>query len=553
MKSRRPQLLIAIAALVIAPLFGSPASTQPAPKRPVDVEDVVAWKTLGTPVLSNDGQWFGYRLAPQEGDAEVVVKAVRSDKTMRFPIGEVAAGAGGGRGGPAGATSALAFSDDGTWAAFTTYPNHQAALRLKRQRRPIQSSVMVVNLASGEKKEYPKIRRFAFSGESSGWSALDSGNASYERITWSDKGDALAVLKGADDRAYRDKLYSVVGITGLAAGASAAPKKVIFDPAADATVPKGFSVSPNRDPQWTDDLEALFFGLYEPRHKDGTDDTSTDGADGGPATADAPSAGGQAAPAAEDKVDLVLWHYKDPRLQTQQEVQEARDRAYNYVAVYRVQPKKFIRLADEGLRNVTVNPRQSKWGFGSDDREYELMGSLDGRRHEDVFVIDLVTGAKKLAVRHLRYFSGASPDGSKFLYYENGDYHVYSLATGQDKNITQGLPVSFVDSEDDHNNVKTPVNAIGWASDNSSVLLTDAWDVWQVSSEGGPAVNLTVNGKKDAIRYQRRFALEPRDERDNGIDLSKPQYFSAYGEWTKKAGIARLEAGKPGAKMLTWA
>src|SRR5204862_6568086 len=100
MKSRRPQLLIAIAALVIAPLFGSPASTQPAPKRPVDVEDVIAWKTLGTPVLSNDGQWFGYRLAPQEGDAEVVVKAVRSDKTMRFPIGEVAAGAASARGRP---------------------------------------------------------------------------------------------------------------------------------------------------------------------------------------------------------------------------------------------------------------------------------------------------------------------------------------------------------------------------------------------------------------------------------------------------------------------
>ena len=113
------------------------------------------------------------------------------------------------------------------------------------------------------------------------------------------------------------------------------------------------------------------------------------------------------------------------------------------------------------------------------------MGSLDGRRHEDVFAIDLETGARKLAVRHLRYFSGASPDGSKILYYVNGDYHVYSLATGQDRNITQGLPVSFVDVEDDHNNVKPPVNAIGWASDNKTVLLTDAWDIWKVSVEGG--------------------------------------------------------------------
>ena len=45
-------------------------------------------------------------------------------------------------------------------------------------------------------------------------------------------------------------------------------------------------------------------------------------------------------------------------------------------------------------------------------------------------------------------------------------------------------------------------------------------------STAAPAVNLTVNGKKDAIRYQRRFALEPPEDRDDGIDLSKPQYFA---------------------------
>jgi dienelactone hydrolase len=651
MKSRRPQMLLAIAALVIAPLFGPAASMQQAPKRAVEVEDVIAWKNLGAAVLSNDGLWFGYRLAPQEGDAEVVVRHVRDDKTMRFTIGEVPQGAGGGgRGGAGGgAASALAFSDDGKWAAFSTYPTRAAALRLKRQRRPIQSGVTVLNLATGEKKEYPKIRRFAFSGESAGWiamqrygpdapgggaavapaggggggrgggapagggaterprgtdlilrdlaknvelnvgnvsefsfrkdgkllalaidaqdkagnglqlrdmttgavSGLDSGNASYERITWSEKADALAVLKGTDDRAYRDKFYAVVGVADLAA---AAPRKVVFDPAADASVPKGMSISPNRDPQWTDDLEALVFGLYEPRHKDGTDETSPDtpAADAAPAPADAGPAN---APASDEKVDLVLWHYKDPRLQTQQEVQEARDRAFNYVAEYRVQPKKFIRLADDEMRNVTVSTKQSKWAFGTDDREYELMGSLDGRRHEDVYSIVLATGARKPAVKHLRYFSGASPDGSKILYYDNGDYHVYSLATGEDRNITQGLSVSFVDVEDDHNNVKPPINAIGWASDNKTVLLTDAWDIWRVSTvpgDGPQATNLTVNGKKDGIRYQQRFTLEPPDARDDGIDLSKPLYFRAYGEWTKKGGIARIDPATPGAKMLAW-
>lgn len=635
MKLRRSRLLLSVSVLVLMPLFGPAATMQQAAKRPIEVEDIIAWKSIGATVLSSDGQWFGYRLAPQEGDAEIVLKRASGDKEWRFPAGEQpqAAAGGGGRGG-AGAASTLAFSEDGKWAAFTSYPTHAAAQRLKRQRRPIQSTAAIVNLATGEKKEFPKIRRFAFSGESSGWIALhrfgpdapaggggggaagdaapdrprgtdlllhdlatgaelnvgnvsefsfrkdgrllafaidaaekagnglqirdmssgavtpiDSGSASYERITWSENGDALAVLKGTDDRAYRDKLYSVVGVTAVA---SSAPKKVIFDPAADSSVPKGLSISPDRAPQWTDDLQALIFGLHEPRPKDGsaTDEESP---------ADSPAADAQAgrgradAPSADDKVDLVLWHYKDPRLQTQQEVQEARDRAYNYAALYRVQPKKFVRLADDEMRNVTVNPKQSKWAYGTDDREYELMGSLDGRRHEDLYAIDLETGARKLAVKHLRYFSGASPDGARILYYLDGDYHVYSLATGQDRNITQGLAVSFVDVEDDHNNVKPPINAVGWASDNKTVLLTDAWDIWKVPVDGGAAVNLTVNGRKDGIRYQQRFAVEPPDARDDGIDLSKPLHFRAYAEWTKKGGIARIDPGTPGVKLLTWA
>src|SRR5205823_6211572 len=87
---------------------------------------------------------------------------------------------------------------------------------------------------------------------------LDSGAATYEQITWSEKGNALAVLKGTDDKAYRDKLYTVVGVTDIGSGS---PGKVLFDPATDAGVPKGMSISPNRAPLWTVDLQALIFGL----------------------------------------------------------------------------------------------------------------------------------------------------------------------------------------------------------------------------------------------------------------------------------------------------
>src|SRR5215207_4274053 len=171
MHTRRPRFLLALTVLALSPLLGPAAAMQQAAKRPIEVEDVIAWKAIGAPVLSRNGQWFAYRLAPQEGDAEIVLKRVGAEKEWRFPAGEQPQAEGGGRGGGA-PVSTLAFSEDGKWAAFTTYPTRAAAQRLKRQRRPIQSSVAVVNLATGEKKDYPKIRRFAFSGEASAWIAL---------------------------------------------------------------------------------------------------------------------------------------------------------------------------------------------------------------------------------------------------------------------------------------------------------------------------------------------------------------------------------------------
>jgi len=64
---------------------------------------------------------------------------------------------------------------------------------------------------------------------------LDSGTAVYERPTWTEKSDALAVLKGTEDRRLRDRRYAVVGFTDLTA---AAPRKTIYDPASDDTFPR---------------------------------------------------------------------------------------------------------------------------------------------------------------------------------------------------------------------------------------------------------------------------------------------------------------------------
>jgi dipeptidyl aminopeptidase/acylaminoacyl peptidase len=381
-------------------------------------------------------------------------------------------------------------------------------------------------------------------------SVLDSGKATYQSLRWTEKGDALAVLKGVEDKAYEGKLYSVLGFKQFN---GALPQKIVFDPAKDAAFPKGMTVSPNRAPLWSEDLGSLLFGIHEVKKKDdksaAPDGAKKEGESPKPGT-EAPKPGDRpaAAPKEKEKPDLVIWHWSDERLQSQQQVQAPLDKNFSYLALYRPAEQKFLRLADDAVRQVTPAPKE-RWAVGLDVKPYQRLGTLDGRQYHDVYVIDLQTGARKLAITKNRWYFGPSPDGSHFLYYDDGHFFTYEMATGKSCNVTAATPHSFVDTEDDHNVAKPPDRPLGWSKDGAFVLLSDHWDVWKLPVHGGSGVNLTGDGKTDAVRYRSRIVLDPEEK---GIDLGAPVYFSIYGEWTKKAGVARLDPGKTGTTRLLW-
>src|SRR5205814_554952 len=156
---------------------------------------------------------------------------------------------------------------------------------------------------------------------------------------------------------------------------------------------------------------------------------------------------------------------------------------------WRTADQKFVRLADSSVRQVNF-PLDSKVAIGMDVREYELMGNLDGRNFQDVYVVDAATGERKLALRKARRFRGASPGGSQLLFYDDGVFSTYDTATGKVTEITKGVATSFVDTDVDVNVVKPPTGTLGWTKDSQAVLLSDGWDIWKVPSRGGAAVNL---------------------------------------------------------------
>ena len=163
-----------------------------------------------------------------------------------------------------------------------------------------------------------------------------------------------------------------------------------------------------------------------------------------------------------------------------QQVQADSDRSFSYLCIYRVQDKKFLRLADDALRQVTPAPKQ-RWAIGMDDQAYELPEHLDGRRYQDVYVIDLQTGERQAGAEEepLVLRPVARRDALPLLR-RRPLPHLRHGHAARAANITEGLPTSFVDTEDDHNVDQPPTRPIGWAKDGTSVLLSDNWDIWQV-------------------------------------------------------------------------
>lgn len=596
-----------------------PTSAAPTPSiaRPIDFADAALWKGINAATLSERGDWFAYRLSPQEGDSSVIIRQTNGAKEYKFSIGEVIGG-----GGVPGADNgaALAISSDSKYAAFTLFPSHSEAAQLKKDKKPLQSRVGIVNLATGDKIEVTKVQRFAFSGENGTWIALQKygpeaaggrasgegagsansahddrpkgsdlllrelatgqeiniGNVSefafdkpgnylawttdaqdkagngvslrniaegtirsiesddtavYSHLTWTEDGDGLAVLKGVDDKAFDDKLYSVVGFKGFGRGE---PQKIVFRPSGFADFPAGMTVSPDRAPEWTKDLSALVFGIHKVKKKEHPEGEKPD----------TPAA----EPLPEDKVDLVVWNWQDKRLQSEQQVEESEDKTFSYLAVYRPDENKFIRLADDQVREVTP-AREGKYAIGRATAPYELMGNLDGRYYFDVYTFNLQTGERKLALKKARWVNESSPTGTQFAYYQDGDYFTYDMTTGQSTNITKSVPASFIDTEDDHNIVKPPTPFFGWSKDGKYVFLSDNWDIWQIAADRSTAINLTMNGRKEQIRYGQPAVLNADQ---HGYDLAKPLYVEVYGEWTKKEGIGIIEPGKPGLTRVMW-
>jgi len=569
MNFKRKHLLSILLVLIFA--FNLAAENE---EKVLSLEDYPLWKHISSPLISSDGNWVSYSFRPNGGDSTLYFKNLSSDKIYEIFYGAKAK-----------------FSEDSRWAAYLIGVSKEEEKKLKKEKKPVPFKGELLNLDSGEKYTLENTAAIDFSKNSKFFLAkkaklnkkakhngtdlvlrnletalsqnmgnvaeyrfnkqgtllaytidaenkegngilllkllknrlilLDTGKMDYAQIVWDKKGTALAVLKGKQEKDLWEKDNVLLAFTGLEGESFASFE---YNSSKDPEFPKDMVISERVLPQrrrrqgteenqaliWSEDLSRIFCGIKEQEKK--------------------PEKSKEALP------NVNIWHWKDEKIQSLQKIRFKYDLNFTYRSAYHLKEKKFIQLADENMRTITLT-RDGKWGVGRDNKPY--LSDVETRQ-ADYFAIDTTTGKRQLIIKGIRQTLGVSPHSRHFLYLQNKHIWIYDFKKGTKTNLSSEAPVVFVDEEDDHPDEKPIFGLAGWTKDGKAVIINHKYDLWFLPLDGKNPTNITQStGSREQIRF-RYVKLDPEEK---FITTSKPLLLSAYGEWTKKSGFYSLKIG----------
>ncbi|MDX1646237.1 MAG: prolyl oligopeptidase family serine peptidase [Longimicrobiales bacterium] len=347
--------------------------------------------------------------------------------------------------------------------------------------------------------------------------AVDNAEDHYARLTWSEEGDAVAVLRGRKPEGMVERENHL--LVFRPGEGDAGSRRFHLTPDAPG-LREGWVLS-EKGPMVFDEAGSTVFLGTRPQRKEL-----------------------EAWP--EERLplaDVNIWHWRDDRIQSRQERELESDRSRTYAAAVHLDEGRLVHLADERMRSVEIT-RDGAWAIGRDDRAYV---SDWKPRVADYYRVDTETGARTpILEAHLRTL-GLSPDGAHYLYWKDGHVWDYRIEEDRHRNLTASAPVDFTDQEYDRYGEKPPHGVAGWAADGDAVLLYDRWDLWLQPLDGSAARSLTRGyGAENGIRL--RYVRTDTDE--DAVDLEEPLLLEGFGEWTKASGFFLLEGD--GLRELTF-
>lgn len=482
----------------------------------VEVEGVSSF------ALSEDGAYLAMRRYSEKGDdngADLVVRELESGLDTHF-----------------GRVGSFSWSDQGAWIAMTVDAPDRAG-----------NAVRVVDAATGRMR------------------TLDSAEADYVGLTWREDAADLAVMRELEYEDDEDHTFVVLAWQGLD---GRDPSATVYDHLEDEAFAEELRVVDSAGLRWSDDGDALFFGLkdWEERpaklDEDAKEDDAKDGGaqDDGAKDADDQKDGAKDAESKGDddeKEDddapprtlresldeapgVEIWHAKDIDIVPRQKRTESSDERESDLAVLWLDEGRVVRLEDDAVDSVRLLEGQ-RMAIGRDEAPYEEEQRFSATVY-DVYSVDVATGAREKVLERVKYTLTGDPRGTRFLFVRDDDVWVHDLASGASANLTGDADAEFIDQENSSlTDQKPPYGVAGWTEGGDRVLLYDRYDIWSFPLAGGAAERLT-RGADDAIRHRRVIVAADRDD-EEFIDPREGFYVSLYGDRTKRSGYGHLKAG----------
>ncbi len=588
---RKPYLRLVLLALLVLSA-GLTSGALGAGEKALTYQDIMRFRQIQTPVISQDGLWVAYALRPDRGDGEVIVRHVKDGTQYSIARG-----------------SRPTFAKDAGWAATIVRPGALETAMAKKD-KPKQG-LTLLNLSSGEIQEFAKVKTFAFSDDSR-WLA-------FHHLKADDKKPAdkpSAPKKQGEEQEEKKPTPKVVGtiliLIDLTNGeeiqiphvlhysfdsSSRFLAFVVADPDGQNNglyhirlSEEGWSRNTLLQKEmthisqltWSKTGSRLAFvaatlPLDGPADQDASiwiwdgaadklaqavfDNHAPEGwylpeknrlswsKDGRrlffgfkPAALREKAKQPEKEVAEEEDlldVDLILsqrgvdvWHWNDSFINSQQKVMWRRVQDRTYPAVYHTDSRRIVALADEDMPRVQPNENPDV-ALGFLDAPYRKMVTWYGGVN-DLYLVDLKKGTRIKVAAELEDRSSLSPGGRYVVFYQDQHWHLYDRRGKKTRSLTEDMGVPFNNEDHDYPSSVPSYGTVGWLQDDSAVLIYDKYDIWRFPTRGGEAVNITGGSGR---REDYTFRVLQTDSEKEYFSAGEKLLLSAYHNHEKHWGF----------------
>ena len=548
-----------------------------AEKKPLDHSVYDSWESIPQAVVSNDGNYVAYIVAPQSGDSVLYVMNLKTRNAICIDRG-----------------FDPKITDDSRFVVFriksTLAEKEEARKNKNKPDEQPQDSLGWIKLGTQDVKKIPKVKSFLLPEKTSDFVAYKTvmpkdtvkhkkdekpecmvvyffNSNTYDTIAYlnnytvgkngkylsyttkpSEKdstalpgvylydtnlrksallmeGKGDYILRSFDEDAGQFVFFATTDTTkrdpkvyNLYYTKTTEPSARIIADTTSSRMPENWAVNTFRNTYFSHDGSKLYFGIspvITPK------DTTLD----------------------ESKLaKLDVWHHRDDYIQPTQLNQLRSELNRSYLCVFDVTDlSRFTQLGSVDLEDITVPDRgNSEYALGVTTNGYRIEAQWTGFSRNDVYIVSTKTGERTLVAKALSARPSISSTGKYLTWFDRdkAQWYMYSVADKSIRCVTEGLGINFEDGTNQTPDKPGPFGSQGWSKNDRFFYVYDKYDIWQIDPSGKVAPLMITKGlgRENKLVFRNiKF-----DSEVEYIDTDKPLLLSAFNTETKEAGYYSL-------------